>query len=221
MNIEKEIFEKTKLDYSKLIAFGFKPVDNYYVYESQILNHTFNILIKVKDNQIKAKVFDLLTNEEYTNFRVSGELGSFSSKVKEELINLLTKIKNTCCENLYFFTPQANRITNQIISIYKDYPEFVWENSKDDGIFRNPKNKKWYGLIMKINANKLTNIDKVTNVLNLKLTPSKIEELVQIPGYYYAYHMNKKHWLSIILDDTLKDEEIFKLVEESHAFTEK
>lgn len=52
-------------------------------------------------------------------------------------------------------------------------------------------------------------------VMNLKLANDnngyKIEE-----GIYPAYHMNKKYWASIILDDTLSDEEVMELIEISY-----
>ena len=34
-----------------------------------------------------------------------------------------------------------------------------------------------------------------------------------------AYHMNKKHWISIILDGSMSDEEIGRLIEDSYALT--
>ena len=38
---------------------------------------------------------------------------------------------------------------------------------------------------------------------------NEILELVGKPGLYKAYHMNKKSWISIVLNDTLDDEIIF------------
>lgn len=35
-----------------------------------------------------------------------------------------------------------------------------------------------------------------------------------------AFHMNKQHWISIILDGTMTEEQIFPLIAESHAITE-
>lgn len=34
-----------------------------------------------------------------------------------------------------------------------------------------------------------------------------------------AYHMNKQHWISVILDRSMTDEEIFRLICDSHALT--
>ncbi len=55
----------------------------------------------------------------------------------------------------------------------------------------------------------------------MKLPPSKIANLLNQKGYYKAYHMNKDNWITIILDDTLKDQEILNLIKQSHAFTVK
>jgi len=34
-----------------------------------------------------------------------------------------------------------------------------------------------------------------------------------------AYHMNKRHWVSIILDGSMTDDEIFALIEDSYVLT--
>ena len=37
--------------------------------------------------------------------------------------------------------------------------------------------------------------------------------LRQSPPFYLAYHMNKTHWLTILLDHGVESEEIFKLLD--------
>ena len=56
--------------------------------------------------------------------------------------------------------------------------------------------------------------------MNIKLLPEKITELLKRKGFYPAYHMNKKNWITIILDETLEDEEIMGYIRKSHQFTE-
>lgn len=34
-----------------------------------------------------------------------------------------------------------------------------------------------------------------------------------------AYHMNKRHWISIILDGSMSEEQVFQLIAESYALT--
>lgn len=44
----------------------------------------------------------------------------------------------------------------------------------------------------------------------------KIPDLLKKKGFYPAYHMNKKNWVTIILDDTLSDTEIMQYVKTSY-----
>ena len=39
------------------------------------------------------------------------------------------------------------------------------------------------------------------------------------PAVRPAYHMNKKHWISIILDGSMKEEEICRLIQDSYDLT--
>ena len=39
------------------------------------------------------------------------------------------------------------------------------------------------------------------------------------PAVVPAYHMNKQHWISVILDGSMTEEEVFRLICDSHALT--
>ena len=39
------------------------------------------------------------------------------------------------------------------------------------------------------------------------------------PAIVPAYHMNKEHWISVILDGTMSDDEIIPLIEDSFLLT--
>ncbi|MBP3799889.1 MAG: MmcQ/YjbR family DNA-binding protein, partial [Bacilli bacterium] len=43
------------------------------------------------------------------------------------------------------------------------------------------------------------------------------DSLLKKKGYYEAYHMNKKSWITIILDDTVSDNDIKKLIDNSYS----
>ena len=58
-------------------------------------------------------------------------------------------------------------------------------------------------------------------VLNIKFAPEEILQLLKQKGFYPAYHMNKKSWISIVLNDTLNDNVILNLIDKSHAYTVK
>ena len=53
-------------------------------------------------------------------------------------------------------------------------------------------------------------------VINLKLDETMIKELIKMDGFYRAYHMNKKSWISIILDYTVDNEIIYSLIDQSY-----
>ena len=59
------------------------------------------------------------------------------------------------------------------------------------------------------------------DVMNLKVCPDKVPELIKRPGIYRAYHMNHKMWISVTLNDALPDTEIQKLIDGSFRLTDK
>ena len=69
---------------------------------------------------------------------------------------------------------------------------------------------------MNIKRSKLDNGSGNVDVINIKLDPDEIVDLLHKKGFYKAYHMNKKSWISIVLDNTLDDNNIFKLICKSY-----
>lgn len=58
------------------------------------------------------------------------------------------------------------------------------------------------------------------DIVNLKCTDEDREELAQTEGVLPAYHMNKKRWLSVILDEQEDfDEKLSELVQKSFDLT--
>jgi predicted DNA-binding protein (MmcQ/YjbR family) len=64
----------------------------------------------------------------------------------------------------------------------------------------------------------LVSTDRTPLRLNLKCLPEKAEVLrEQFPSIIPGYHMNKRHWNTLILDGSLPDDLIFSLVDESYG----
>lgn len=221
MNIENEIFKRTKLNIEALIPYGFIKNKNVYEY-SKIFMNSFRADVTVdKQGKVTGKVYDLDAEDEYVSFRIDSQTGEFVNNVREEYKNILNDIREHCFEKLYFVTEQANRIAEKIIRTYHNEPEFIWEKFPGYGIFRNPRNEKWYGLIMNIDKSKIDKDGKgETEVINVKSDDEKIPDLLKKKGFYPSYHMNKKNWISIVLDDTLSDDEIMEHINISHKYTE-
>ena len=214
MNIEKEIFKRGKIDYQKLIQYGFKKDNEIYKYSVNFMNDKFRADITININgQVTGKVWDIKVDDEYTNFRIENNTGEFAGKVKEEYQNVLNDIKDKCFINEDFIYNQTNRIAKYIKDKYNVSPEFPWDSSPGCGVFRCPNNK-WFGLIMNIDESKLNTHSGEVEIINIKA--NNITELIKKEGYYRAYHMNKEKWLTILLNDTVKDDEIFALIDESY-----
>lgn len=221
MDIEKEIFKRTKLDIDTLIPYGFVKKKNNYQYSKKFMNSFRADIVISEEGEVTGKVYDMDAEEEYINLRIDYQIGEFVNRVQEEYKNILKDIREHCFHKNYFITEQANRITNKVIAKYHNEPEFAWVKFPGYGIFRNPNNEKWYGLIMNIDKSK---IDKGSSgeieVINVKLDEEEIPSLLNKKGFYPSYHMNKRNWVTITLDDTLSDEEVMKYVSISHKYTE-
>ena len=217
--LEKDIFKRCNPCYDKLLSYGFKyNGDNKYIFEKLIIDDTFLIKIFVDNSSVVGKVVDLDAECEYTNFRIENN-GVFAGKVRNKFEELLIDIRDNCFEKKLFISNQANRIGLLIKEKYGDFPYYEWESTPDTGVFKNAITNKWYAIIMNVKRSKLSVGDDLVDVLNVKIDPSKIVELLNFIGYYPAYHMNKKYWISIILDESISDGDILNLIDESYFYS--
>lgn len=221
MTIE-DLLKRNELDEEKLLEYGFQRKDKDLLYQTKILNDTFHLTINItKNKQVKMRGMDLETNYEYTLERIENQTGSFVSSLKKEIESIVTDIVEKCAKPNKFLTDQANRLAAKIEEKYQSVPEFLWKKYPGYAIFRNKENKKWYAAIMNILKEKIEKGAYEVEIIDVKLTPEKIQTLLPKKGFYEAYHMNKKTWMTILLDDTISDEEIMSYVQESYELTKK
>ena len=213
--IENEIFKKCSVNYDKLKKYGFIKNNDIYIYEKKFLNNEFMAIIKINNGNISGKVIDLQVNEEYININTNMQ-GEFVNKVRDEYKNILLDIRNNCFISNNFIYDQTNRINKYIKDKYNDEPEFLWSKFPGYAVFRNKYNNKWYGIIMNIDLSKISNDHENVEIINIKLDKDKINDLLNKKGFYKAYHMNKEDWITISLNDTLSDEYIIDLLDESY-----
>lgn len=115
-------------------------------------------------------------------------------------------------------TGQRQRIETHIQETFCTPPEHLWAQYPDYAVFRHPSSRKWFAIIMAISADKLgLGSDRPVDVLNLKCGPLLLGPLLDEPGFFPAYHMNKHSWVSILLDNTAADERIATLLELSYG----
>jgi predicted DNA-binding protein (MmcQ/YjbR family) len=118
---------------------------------------------------------------------------------------------------------QASNITTHIRDEYGAEPEFLWpERYPTYCIFRHGGNKKWFALIGRIEWKSLGRDGKeLVDIINLKFDNGQALDFAEnTPGVYPAYHMNKKHWITIALDGTLSNEMVMELVKKSYLLAD-
>ena len=95
---------------------------------------------------------------------------------------------------------------NYCVSAYGTVPDFPFEDDFETAVLRHTDNRKWYAIVMKVSRRKFGfDSDDVIDMVNLKLPTEMFGSFGRADGVYPAYHMNKLHWISVLLPDALED----------------
>ena len=175
--------------------------------------------VTIDDLKVSALIYDAYTDEEYNLIFMDRVVGEFVGSVRTAFINELTHIAEDCYEDVLYPSEQANRINSYIYKTYHIKPDFPFGKNDTYGVYRNPNNKLWFGLIMDVKDNKLAPNIKGRVVINIKPDSSLFNDLLKIEGIYPGWHMNKKSWLSISLSDVFVDEFVESLIDSSYNNT--
>ena len=112
------------------------------------------------------------------------------------------------------------RIFAHAMESYGASPEYLWERTPDAAVLRRKDNRKWFALLMTVEASKLRiDSDIKVRIINVKCSPQMTGSLLMKEGYYPAYHMNKNSWISILLDGTVPEDEVIAAVDASYSMT--
>lgn len=99
-----------------------------------------------------------------------------------------------------------------------DYP---FEGDTETAVMRHKDSRKWFAIVMRVPLKKFgIESEASANVVNLKLPTEMYGSFGPRDGVYPAYHMNKLHWVSVILSDA-NDGLIRFLTETSYDITKK
>lgn len=100
-------------------------------------------------------------------------------------------------------------------------PEYPWQKTPDSAVFRHYSNKKWFAAILNVSAKHLgLEGDEIKEIIDLKSDEMLIEDLKKQNGYFPAYHMNKRHWITVLLDGSVPIDEIINLIKLSYVMTD-
>ncbi|MFS9206751.1 MmcQ/YjbR family DNA-binding protein [Streptococcus mitis] len=213
-----EIFKSYQFNQEKARAYGFVKNGEVWTYSYEILQGDFVMTVFIIADNVSFQVFDQETADLYPQVHMESMRGSFVGNVREACLGILYQIRKACFEVQDFIFPQTKRIMTQVQEKYGNQLEYLWEKSPDTAVLRHEGNKKWYAVLMRISWEKL-NKGKEGLVEAVNLKHDQVADLLSQKGIYPAFHMNKRYWISVALDDTLSDEEVLELIETSWKLT--
>lgn len=107
-------------------------------------------------------------------------------------------------------------IFNYVATQYGTEPENPWIDLPGHAVLRH-LNGKWYGIIMNIPKSKLgINANDNADILVCKCDPMMRDLLLSEKGFYPAYHMNKEHWITVLLDGSVNADLVRHILDMSY-----
>ena len=213
-----EIFKSYQFNQETARAYGFVKNGEVWTYSCQILQGDFVMTVSITADNVSFQVFDQETGDLYPQVHMETMRGVFVGSVREACLGILYQIRKSCFDVKEFICPQTKRIMTQVQEKYGNQLEYLWEKSPDTAVLRHEGNQKWYAVLMKISWDKLDKgKEGLVEAVNLK--HDCVTDLLTQRGIYPAFHMNKRYWISVALDDTLSDEEVLELIERSWNLT--
>ena len=95
---------------------------------------------------------------------------------------------------------------NMCMDSYNTSPDYPFEDDFETAVFRHADNRKWFAIVMQVSRRKFgLDSDEIIDVVNLKLPTEMFGSFGAADGVYPAYHMNKLHWISVLLPDAPND----------------
>ena len=92
------------------------------------------------------------------------------------------------------------------LATYGTSPDYPFDEDFETAVLRHGDNRKWYALVMRVSRRKFGfDSDEVVDVVNLKLPTEMFGSFGAADGVYPVYHMNKLHWISVLLPDAPED----------------
>lgn len=184
-----------------LVDFGFSESDGKFVLERKVSGDSMIARISVSGAEVAVQCFDINTGERYALLDVPRSRGAFTANLRQEISDIMEEIRKNCFSG-GDISGEYRKAVEAEFGVRGDFP---WENGKFDGrdyeVFRKPSGK-WFALIMEIGFKKLRiQSDEKIRVVNLKAESDEIGRIVDGMTVFPAYHMSKRHWITVVLSE--------------------
>lgn len=198
-------------------AYGFQKKEGRYELRAPLAHPEFYVVITIYAQHFEIVVKECLDDAEYALFHVESAKGSFVEGIRKDVDDIMEAVISNC-----FLEPIARKeLLNYVCQCHGTALQQPWERYKEYFTVKTKNKKKWYAVFMRVPFKSL-GIEKegMTDIVNVKGLPEQIAERIDLAHYFPAYHMNKKHWLSVLLDAAVDIEEVKKLLDDSYTLVE-
>lgn len=219
-SILEAAFADRKPDFARLEQFGFSAEGGARLYMERIADGELELRVLVLvDGTVRTETVDALTGEPYILHLVPGAQGSFVGAVRADYERVLRHIAAECFERNVFKSPVSRRVISYVRGQYGRELEYLWERKfPGNAVWRRADNNKWFGALLTVSRRKLgIDSDEKTEVIDVRANPESLPALINGTTHFPGYHMNKKHWLTVLLDGSVSAEDIFPLIDKSYA----
>jgi len=213
--------ELPKIQMDKLESFGFKHDSDFYTYEQNLSVGNFRLLVKVNEaGAISTLLIDKDANEPYVLHLVENAQGSFVGEVRAAYQSVLNRIGEACGEHGGFCGEYVDEILLYMRTAYGDEIEYPWKD-KNYAVVRSHISKKWYAVFMKIHPSKIgLSGTQPLSVIGLHGTAEQVANLVDGVKYFPGYHMNRKYWYTVCLDNSVPMNELRERIDASFKLSQ-
>ena len=166
------------------------------IFPSQMEGFHFQVVSASQKQGLEIVAIDEV-NERYTLFDIPTTSSSIAQALREEASELAFQWMHPEQSDIEEARQKWTKWMTENIVPYHGNP---FEKTEAMGFMVEDKGK-WYGLMMEVPLQKLGVASQANAlILNVKIHPEDKERLITTDGIYEAYHMNKKHWISIALN---------------------
>lgn len=215
------LFSKGVLNEEKLLKNGFIKDGDGYFRESPLMDFLLRVRVS-RAGKVEAKLYDPEADAPYTLHLVESAEGSFVGEVRKAYEDALTEIAETCFDCAVFKSRYAQKLLEYAEEKYGERCEYLWEKFPDNGVLRRADNRKWYAAVLTVAGNKVgLSTDKIVEIVDLRADEAEVQELIHRRGFAPAWHMNKKSWVTVLLDGSVEFSTIAELLDRSREIAAK
>lgn len=219
---EDAYLKRKRPNRAKLLRYGFCPQGDALVYETDVMDGQFRLHACI-DGQgaLSTRMIERATGEPYALYRLPSTRGAFVGAVRAAADGVLTAIARACFEPDAFHGAQARALIAYVRETYGDELEFLWENSSN-AVWRRQDSRKWYAALLTIPRCKLgLEGEDAVEIIDLRIEPQAMAQTVDGKRFFPGWHMNKAHWYTVIMDESVSTEALCARIDKSYALAGK